>query len=342
MLDSNDVVTVSLWKDGKRFAYSITYDEGLIETAGFAWLIHTDYGIPGHINVFPEMLGKLVGDSSAGFLQSLWNLRKYAEPEQLQFLLSKEWTVGCQFSSEKKEHTADSLLQARLSLEKAVTSSVRTLAFDDFKACEANQHPAQEADFRWLFTLYDDLNAANENTHIIKRSPLYHRGPAPIRLANDPYRLLALARDQSGWVVDVVRLVDRYPLDPARDCTPAELETRFKAVRRIGEGGVWTASPETVAGYRALRLSTEIQDTISTPQQITYKLAVTNQDDPSTSGELTFVANLDSSWKSPVVTVGKEAVPLEPGPDPGTWVFTHQVTDGLQVQVVDGNRRSLA
>ena len=44
MLDSNDAVRIAPWKDGNRFAYSITYDEGLIETAGFAWLIHREYG----------------------------------------------------------------------------------------------------------------------------------------------------------------------------------------------------------------------------------------------------------------------------------------------------------
>ena len=130
------------------------------------------------------------------------------------------------------------------------------------------------------------------------------------------------------------------PPDPTRDSTPAELEARFKAVRTIGKDRVWTASPETVAGYRALRLSTEIQDFSSTSKQITYKLAVTYQDAHSTPDELTFVANLDSSWNSPEATAGKEAVPLKPGPDSGTWLFTHQVTDGLQVRIVDGNGRS--
>lgn len=340
MLHSNDVVRIAPWKGGKRFAYSVTYDEGLIEIAGFARLIHRDYGIPGHINVFPEMMGELVGDTSAGFLQSLWNLQKYAEPDQLQFLMSEGWSIGCQFSIDEEAHTADSLLQMRLSLEKAIASLVYSLAFKDFKACEANRALAQEAGFRWLFAVYDDLNAADEDTNVIKRSPLYHRGPTPIRFAHDPYRLLAWGRDRGGWVVDVVRLVDRYPLDPTRDCTPVELEGRFKAVRRIGGDRVWVASPEAVAGYRALRLSTQIQGYVITSDQISYTLAVTNSDDLWAWDELTFIAQLDPGWRSPQVIVDDSAVPLHPGSDPGTWLFTHRVTNGLQVKIVNGSGRS--
>ena len=87
-------ICLAAWKENKRFAYSITYDEGFVETLGFAWRLHRQYGIPGHINVYPERLGELTGDMSDGFLQSLWNLQKFAEPGHLQFLLHEGWTVG--------------------------------------------------------------------------------------------------------------------------------------------------------------------------------------------------------------------------------------------------------
>jgi len=226
-------VQIAQWKDDKRFAYSITYDEGLVETLGFARRIHHRYGIPGHINAFPEMLGKLVGDTSAGFLQSLWNLQKYADPEHLQFMISEGWSIGCQISSSGDDNqapTAVSLLEMRLSLEAAIGCSVRSSAFSDYKYCEIAQDAAQEAGFHWLYTLYDSLNTTNEDVSIIKRSPLYHQSPVPLQLGNDPFRLLALGRDQGGWVVDVVRRVDLHPLDASRDCTPSELEARFKAL----------------------------------------------------------------------------------------------------------------
>jgi len=353
MTHPSDVVRIAPWKDDRQFAYSITYDEGLIETAGFAWRLHRRYGIPGHVNAFPTMLGKLVGDTSAGFLQSLWNLQKYAEAEQLRFLIEEGWTIGCQFSANENENEQASpdtswtagilpapLFQARQSLEKAIARPVHTLAFTDFHACETHRDLARQAGFRWLFTLHDDLNDPDEASHVIKRSPLYHCGPAPIRLANDPYRLLARARDQNGWVVDVVRLVDRFPIDPARDCTPTELEARFAAVQKIGGDRVWAATPETVAGYRALRLSTQIQNCVSTPDQISYHLAVSVPVDVSAPGELTFLVHLDDTWQSPRAIVAGETVPLQPGPDSGSWLFTHPVVDGMEVKIEHGSRRS--
>jgi hypothetical protein len=279
------------------------------------------------------MLGKLVGDTSAGFLQSLWNLQKYAEPEQLQFLLREGWTIGCQFHSDGRD-------TVRLDLEKMLASPIRSLAFPDFRTCQANQKVAQQAGFRWLLACYDDLNARDEHSHIVKRSPLYHRGPAPVRFAYDPYRLLASGWDRGGWVVDVVRLVDRYPLDPARDCTPAELERRFKAVREIGGDQVWTASPEAVAAYRALRLSTQVRGYTRTDRELSYTLTVTDRDVFRPWDELTFVADPGTSWGVPRLMVGDTALPLQPGLEPGTWLFTHQVADGLQVRLVNESGRS--
>lgn len=342
MSRSNNSVQISPWKYGKRFAYSITYDEGLVETLGFARRIHRRYEIPGHINAFPGMLGKLVGDTSAGFLQSLWNLQKYADPEHLQFIISEGWSIGCQVYSPEDGNQAPpaaSLAEMRLSLERAIGCAVRSLAFSDYSYCEVAQEAAQEAGFHWLFTLYDDLNAAGEDTRIIKRSPLYHQSPVPLQLGNDPYRLLALGQDQGGWVVDVVRRVDLHPLDASRDCTPAELEARFKAVRRIGGDGVWTALPEMVADYRALRLSTQIQQYTFTPDQITYSLTVTGAGDSLTETELTFVAVLPSTWQSPRAVAGEDTVIAQPGSEPGTWLFTHRVTDGLQVSLANNNGR---
>lgn len=340
---TNNSVQISPWKYGKRFAYSITYDEGFVETLGFARRIHRRYEIPGHINAFPEMLGKLVGDTSAGFLQSLWNLQKYADPEHLQFLMGEGWSIGCQIpsSGEKSQApTVASLVKMRLSLERAIGCSVRSLAFSDYDYCEITQEAAREAGFHWLCTLYDDLNTAGENVSIIKRSPLYHQSPVPLQLGNDPYRLLALGQDQGGWVVDVVRRVDLHPLDPNRDCTPTELEARFKAVRRIGGDRVWTALPETVANYRVLRLSTQIEHCRFTSDQLTYLLAVTGHGDSLTDSELTFIVVLPSTWQSPKAVIGEDTVILQPGPEPGTWLLTHRVSDGLQVRLVNDNGRS--
>jgi hypothetical protein len=338
MPETSSPVRIAPWKDNKRFAYSVTYDEGLVEILGFAWRLHCDHGIPGHISAVPGLLGKLEGDMSAGFLQSLWNLRKFAEPAHLQFLVSQGWTVGCQFAPSKdggaaREGPAGFLQEQRALLEAAIGCPVQSLAFADATSAAVWQEAAMQAGFDWLFTLYDALNAPDDPARIIRRSPLYHRGPLPNRLANDPYRLLALARDRGDWVVDVVRLVDRYTQDSTRDCTPAELEARFNAVQTIGQENVWLASPVAVADYRFLRWSSRVENVLIGPRQINLTLKVSGTH-PSCSS-LTLVVQTDPAWRSPQArfSTGAQAK-LKPAAG-GDWLLECPAIDGLKIAIID-------
>ena len=338
MLETNSPVRIAPWKDNKRFAYSVTYDEGLVETLGFAWRLHRDHGIPGHISAVPGLLGRLEGDMSAGFLQSLWNLRKFAAPEHLQFLVSQGWTVGCQLAPGKDGGTvsggpAGYLQEQRTLLEGAIGCPVRSLAFADATSAAVWQEAAVEAGFDWLFTLYDALNAPDDPARIIRRSPLYHRGALPNRLANDPYRLLALARDRGAWVVDVVRLVDRYTQDSTRDCTPAELEARFNAVQTIGQENVWMASPVTVADYRFLRWSSRVQDILIGPRQLDLTIKVLGAGRPF--GSLTLVVQPGPAWGSPQARFSTGVqVKLEHAAG-GDWLLECPAIDGLKITIID-------
>ncbi len=322
-------IEIAPWLDDRRFAYSITYDEGLVEILGFAWRLQRDFGIPGHINAFGSRLGRLEGDSSAGFLQSLWNLRKYAEAGQLRDLHAEDWSLGCQYGGEwVTAQDAAALAADRQELEDCLGCEVISLAFADGTTWQANAAAARAAGYRWLMPLYDDLNPAGLADDVIRRSPLYHRGPAPSRLANDPYRLLARAADTRGWQVDVVRLVDRYPVDPARDCTPAELERRFRAVREIGAGMVWLANPETVAAYRAGRAATRLEPEIAGCTEAAWAVRT------AAPTVLTFLVTLDPWWRAPRASVGTDAVDLQPAGEPGRWRFSAQVSTGQRLRVV--------
>ena len=334
-------IGIARWKGNKRFCYSITYDDGLAETLGFAWRLHRQYNIPGHINVSPTMLGKLTGDMSAGFLQSLWNLQKFAAPEHLQFLQSEGWTVGCQFPIDSANSVAphkrvEYLEEQRRALEGAIGSPVRCLAFQDATSAPDWQDAACRAGFDWLLTLHDALNDPDDAATIIKRSPLYHLGAAPNHLANDPYRLLALARDRSAWVVDVVRLVDRFPRDPTRDCTPAELAARFKALEKIGAQDVWIATPETIADYRARRLASHIKDVSVSPQQVAFTLASSRSFSIPVS--LTLIFRPDSEWRAPQAqTSDHMPIALRRSGDGALWIFECPAVDGIRVTITEAS-----
>ena len=45
------------WKYGKRWVYSITYDEALIDLHRFAVPYHEEFGIPGHLEVVVGQIG---------------------------------------------------------------------------------------------------------------------------------------------------------------------------------------------------------------------------------------------------------------------------------------------
>ena len=48
-MNSADNISVCPWLDGKRWVYSITFDEALIELHRFAVPILENYNVPGHL-----------------------------------------------------------------------------------------------------------------------------------------------------------------------------------------------------------------------------------------------------------------------------------------------------
>ena len=67
------------WKHGKRWVYSITYDEALADLHRFAVPIHEEYGMPGHVEVVVGQLGEIrrVGQSSYNGSVSYTHLRAH-------------------------------------------------------------------------------------------------------------------------------------------------------------------------------------------------------------------------------------------------------------------------
>ena len=45
------------WKDGKRWVYSITYDEGCQALLEHAAPVHRRYGVPGHVALVASQVG---------------------------------------------------------------------------------------------------------------------------------------------------------------------------------------------------------------------------------------------------------------------------------------------
>ena len=59
-------LSICPWKHGKRWVYSITYDEALADLHRFAVPMHEEYGIPGHVELLVGQMGEIrkAGNSS--------------------------------------------------------------------------------------------------------------------------------------------------------------------------------------------------------------------------------------------------------------------------------------
>ena len=66
-------VTLCTWKNDAPFAYSMTYDEGTVDTLANALPIHEKYGIPGHLDVVAGQLGR-PRDAFASSLNGYWHM----------------------------------------------------------------------------------------------------------------------------------------------------------------------------------------------------------------------------------------------------------------------------
>ena len=82
-------LTICPWKYNKRWVYSITYDEALVDLHRFAIPIHEEYGIPGHVEVVVGQLGEVrnLGSSS-------YNGYRHMNGDELKDLLTRGWGVA--------------------------------------------------------------------------------------------------------------------------------------------------------------------------------------------------------------------------------------------------------
>src|SRR3990172_11937995 len=79
-----------MWKNGKRWVYSITYDEGCADLLKYALPLHRQYGIPGHVALLATQVGvprNVPGSSYDGMM--------ILSRAQIRMLCREGWGVSC-------------------------------------------------------------------------------------------------------------------------------------------------------------------------------------------------------------------------------------------------------
>ncbi|MCK4591070.1 MAG: polysaccharide deacetylase family protein, partial [Candidatus Latescibacteria bacterium] len=79
-----------IWKNGKHWVYSITYDEGCEALLEHALPVHREYGMPGHVALVASQIGiprNVPGSSYDGMM--------ILSKEQIHMLCAEGWGISC-------------------------------------------------------------------------------------------------------------------------------------------------------------------------------------------------------------------------------------------------------
>jgi len=238
-----------LWKDGKRWVYSITYDEGCAALLDYALPIHYQYGIPGHVALVASQIG-VPRDVPGSSYHGMMILSK----DEIHDLAKEGWGVSCHSMTHcgvTMENAAQEVVEARRVLEDALEMDVRMFCVPG----DNTGHPpaieyAGEAGYTSILTIYDRVNTPETDLMSLGRCPLHTEYPAPFFSVFDPYKRIHQAMDLAGWIVDYCHCpMPDKPIHPAKDCTTQELEQRFATIREVGGDDVWLAEPNEVVAW---------------------------------------------------------------------------------------------
>ncbi len=238
-----------MWKDGKRWVYSITYDEGCAALLDHALAVHRRYDVPGNVALVAPQVG-VPRDVPGSSYDKMMILSK----EQIHDLCREGWGVSCHSMTHVAitDETAErEVVESRKVLEDALEMTVTMFIVPGNNlSYPASYKVAEKTGYTSILTIYDRVNTPETDLLNLGRCPLHTEYPEPFFSVFDPYKRLHQAIDMGGWVIDYCHCpMPGKPIHPAKDCTTEELEQRFETVRRIGGDNVWVAEPNEVVNY---------------------------------------------------------------------------------------------
>jgi len=237
------------WKDGKKWVYSITYDEGCELLLKHAVPIHREFGVPGHVAFVSSQLGvprNVPGSSYHGMMT--------LSPEEMRGLMDEGWGASCHSMTHcgvTHENAQVEVVEARkvLSDKLGVDISIFTVPGSN------PGHPpaiktAPAAGYSAILTIYDWVNTMENDLLWLGRCPLHTEYPGPFYSAFDSHKRIQQAIATNGWIVDYCHCpMPDKPIHPHKDCTTQELRARFETVKEVGRDDVWIAEPNEVVAY---------------------------------------------------------------------------------------------
>ncbi|MCC7354979.1 MAG: polysaccharide deacetylase family protein [Anaerolineae bacterium] len=279
-------LTPCTWKHGKRWAYTVTYDEAMAELFDYTVPVHEELGIPGHVEVVVGHMGKVrqIGQSS-------YNGYHHMDAGQLRQLIALGWGVGSHSWSHGvvAENLDLEVRQAKQVLEDAIGCRVVTYVApgDNSNMIPPVIEALQAAGYLSALSVTDDINPPDCNLWFLNRSANLHRGWGPLFSAFDPYHRLEQARAQSAWVVDYCHCPTPHIPHESKDVYIHEHRARLEAIVRLGGNEVWPATVEEIVDYVLCRRHVRIEPVTGDTGEPSFRLSLPDLPAPVTYRHLT-------------------------------------------------------
>ncbi len=250
-------ITPCTWKHGKRWVYTVTYDEALVELHEHTIPVHEELGLPGHVEVVVGHMGveRQIGASS-------YNGYHHMNGTQLRQLIDMGWGVGNHsWSHGVVEDNLDlEIRQAKEVLEDAIGHRVVSYCAP---GSNANMTPTItqkliETGYLCAMSVTDDVNPPDGNLWFLNRAANLHQGWEPLYSAFEPYHRLAQARNLSAWVIDYCHCPSPKIPHENKDVYIHEHRARLEAIVEVGGCDVWASTVEEVTDYILCRRGVKI------------------------------------------------------------------------------------
>jgi hypothetical protein len=296
-------VTPCTWKHGKRWAYSVTFDEALVELHDYTIPVHEELGVPGHVEVVVGHMGKVrqIGASS-------YNGYRHMDGAELRQLIAMGWGVG-NHSWSHMDVAADletEVRQAKRVLEEAIGARVvaYTAPGDNNNMKPVIIEALKEAGYLCALSVSDDVNLPDGDLWFLNRSSNLHQGFGPLWSAFDPNHRLEQARRAGGWVIDYCHCPSPHIPHENKDVYIHEHRARLEAVLAVGGDEVWLPTVEEAADYTLCRRSLRVSPVGEAGSVPVFRLSLESLPAPVASHQVTVDVTVPVSLqRSPVLIV---------------------------------------
>ena len=252
--------TICPWPGDKRWVYSITFDEALADLHRFAIPILERHDVPGHLEVVVGHIGNVrqIGQSS-------FNGYRHMNADELKEMIARGWGVGNHTWSHELIQPRDvdrEIRRARGVLAEAVGEPITVYcsAGDNSNMSDHVLDACRASGYLGAMSLTDALNRPDDEDLLwMNRTFLHDQAYGPFFSEFDPFRNIAHARHDRGWLIDYLHCPFEVPVHRNKDCSADQLQRRIETIVSEGGDDLWLARVEDAMDYRYVRRHARIE-----------------------------------------------------------------------------------